>query len=273
MPAAVAARVGSADGTPIAYRAQGAGEPAVVFIHDWATDAASWGGVPEALADHHRVVTLDLAGHGQSGSGRLDWTLEAYAADVRAVVLALELPRVVLVGQGMGGTVALLAAQTLGPRAQAVVTLAALRRFSTQPDLTAASLPWTDLERDFPGAVELLARDRLFAPTLAPDAAARLARDLGRARSEVAMPSLRAWLTCDLESLLASLTIPVLAIDGPEVSAEVGAALATRLPHLRTLALPAAGGAFPQIEQPGALGETLRAAVAELAPSGGPGSR
>ena len=106
----------SADGVPIHYEVQGQGEPALVFVHGWAIDSRYWDQQVPIFARTHRIVTLDLAGHGQSGRGRKDWTVAAFAQDVRAVVEALALKKVVLVGHSMSGNVILEAARAMPDR-------------------------------------------------------------------------------------------------------------------------------------------------------------
>src|SRR3954466_8079218 len=103
----------SADGVPIHYEVQGRGEPALVFVHGWAIDGRYWDAQVPVFARTHRVVTLDLAGHGRSGRERKDWTVAAFGQDVRAVVEALKLPRVVLIGHSMSGNVVLEAAKMM----------------------------------------------------------------------------------------------------------------------------------------------------------------
>ncbi len=62
--------VPSADGVPIRYEVAGQGSPAVVFVHCWTCDRHFWDHAAARLARDHRVVTLDLAGHGDSGRER-----------------------------------------------------------------------------------------------------------------------------------------------------------------------------------------------------------
>src|SRR5512144_68056 len=114
--AAVNGVVASADGVAIHYHAEGRGSPALVFVHCWACDRHLWDAEVPVFAASHRVVTLDLAGHGESGRGRKDWTIAAYAEDVRAVVEALHLDRVVLIGHSMGGPVIVEAARKMPAR-------------------------------------------------------------------------------------------------------------------------------------------------------------
>ncbi|MES0447968.1 MAG: alpha/beta hydrolase, partial [Desulfobacterales bacterium] len=59
--------VPSKDGTPISYEIYGAGESTLVFVHGWSCDARYWRAQLPHFAENHRVVMLDLAGHGHSG--------------------------------------------------------------------------------------------------------------------------------------------------------------------------------------------------------------
>jgi pimeloyl-ACP methyl ester carboxylesterase len=77
-PLAAEGTVRSADGVSIRYRVEGEGEPALVFVHCWA-DQQLWDQQVEHFKPRHRVVTLDLGGHGESGTARQDWTMPAFA--------------------------------------------------------------------------------------------------------------------------------------------------------------------------------------------------
>jgi pimeloyl-ACP methyl ester carboxylesterase len=114
------------DGQTIAYDVRGPvhadeGKPALVFIHCWSCNRSFWREQLDVFAEDHRVVAIDLPGHGASSRTRQVWRLEAYAKDVASVVQALDLDRVVLLGHSMGGPVALLAAALLPDRTLAVV--------------------------------------------------------------------------------------------------------------------------------------------------------
>ena len=113
---AEAMSVRSADGVSVRYESFGRGEPALVLVHCWSCDRHLWDAVVPRLAKQRRVVTLDLAGHGESGRDRKDWTIPAFGEDVRAVVEALGLRKVILAGHSMGGPVILEAARGLPGR-------------------------------------------------------------------------------------------------------------------------------------------------------------
>lgn len=96
-------RTDAPDGTPIAWSEEGAGDP-VVLVHGITESASSWDPVTERLASSHRVITLDLRGHGESG--RADsYDLAAMAGDVVAVAAAAGADRPHLVGHSLGGAV------------------------------------------------------------------------------------------------------------------------------------------------------------------------
>lgn len=114
-------RVAAPDGASIAYESRGAGEVTLVFVHGWMCDQSYWRHQVAAFKDRYRIVTVDLPGHGKSSSERQEWTLEAYGADVAAVVDHLDLEKVVLVGHSMGGAVILEAAVRLGDRVAGLI--------------------------------------------------------------------------------------------------------------------------------------------------------
>ena len=111
--ASVNPKVKSSDGTEIVYTAAGSAEPALVFIHGWSCDKSYWKMQVEKFSPHYKVVTIDLAGHGESGTERKDYTMQLFGSDVAAVVNDLKLSKVILIGHSMGGSVILEAAKLL----------------------------------------------------------------------------------------------------------------------------------------------------------------
>jgi len=112
-PAIIVDSAISADGVSIAYEVRGKGELAIVFIHGWCCDRTYWEAQLPYFAQKYKVVTIDLAGHGESGLDRKEWTMGAFGEDVVAVVNKLNLDQVVLVGHSMGGFVILEAARRM----------------------------------------------------------------------------------------------------------------------------------------------------------------
>ncbi len=77
----------SADGTRIAYRAAGAGDP-ILLVHGSATTSADWILVRSLLRDRFTVVTMDRRGRGQSGDGS-HYSIDREGEDVLAVLEAV----------------------------------------------------------------------------------------------------------------------------------------------------------------------------------------
>ena len=99
--------VESADGTPIAYRASGQGDP-IVFVHGTGTSGADWVFVIPYLQERFTVVTMDRRGRGQSGDGP-GHSMDREAEDVLAVLEAVDAE--MLVGHSYGGLCSILAVQ------------------------------------------------------------------------------------------------------------------------------------------------------------------
>ncbi|MEO6721272.1 MAG: alpha/beta hydrolase [Ferruginibacter sp.] len=98
----VPAKSGEVD---IAYDLKGNGDTAIVFVHGWAINKEYWKSQEELLSHRFTTVAIDLGGHGQSGRNRNSWTVYDYANDVIAVLDALKLDKVILIGHSMSGDV------------------------------------------------------------------------------------------------------------------------------------------------------------------------
>jgi pimeloyl-ACP methyl ester carboxylesterase len=85
------------------------GEPDAVpllLLHAWAGSRRSFAPLQPLLARHSRTVAVDLRGHGDADKPPTGYGLSDLAADVVAVLDALDLPQAVLVGVSSGGYLA-----------------------------------------------------------------------------------------------------------------------------------------------------------------------
>lgn len=95
--------VTTTDGTHIHYKDWGAGRP-VVFSHGWPLNADVWDPELLAVAEHgHRVVAHDRRGHGRSSQPWHGNDMDTYADDLAALIEALDLTDLTLVGHSTGG--------------------------------------------------------------------------------------------------------------------------------------------------------------------------
>jgi pimeloyl-ACP methyl ester carboxylesterase len=123
----------SADKVEIVYTNQGSGETAVIFIHGGFADRSSWTNQVKLFAAKYHVIALDLAGHGESGKNRKKWDIFGFARDVRAVMEKEKIRRAVLVGNSLGGPVALETARLVPDKVVGIVAVDTFQVFMNPP--------------------------------------------------------------------------------------------------------------------------------------------
>jgi pimeloyl-ACP methyl ester carboxylesterase len=84
------------------YLTVGHGKQVVVFVHGWCGNTQFWREQVPVLADHARLILIDLPGHGQSDKPRVSYTLDYFADAVLAVMADAHLAKATLVGHSMG---------------------------------------------------------------------------------------------------------------------------------------------------------------------------
>jgi non-heme chloroperoxidase len=97
-------KVGQENSQPIElyYEDHGSGSP-VVLIHGWPLNGDAWEKQTAALlAAGHRVITYDRRGFGRSSKPGVGYNYDTFAADLNALLIALDLTGVSLVGHSMG---------------------------------------------------------------------------------------------------------------------------------------------------------------------------
>src|SRR4051812_41025216 len=132
-------------GHRVAYRTAGDG-PVLLLIHGITGNARQWDQVIPLLAERYHVIAPDLLGHGESAKPRGDYSLGAYAAGVRDVLITLGHKRATVVGHSLGGGIAMQFAYEYPPFAERLVLVnsGGLGR-EVHPLLRAASLPGSEI--------------------------------------------------------------------------------------------------------------------------------
>ena len=93
-------------GQPVTYHRMGSG-PAILLVHGITSSSRTWKAVMPRLAERHTVIAPDLLGHGRSSKPQGDYSLGAYASGMRDLLVALDVPKVTVVGHSLGGGIAM----------------------------------------------------------------------------------------------------------------------------------------------------------------------
>lgn len=253
----------SSDGTSIHYEVTGEGLPALFFVHGWLGSTRWWDAQRDHFAPRHRVVALDLAGHGRSGAGRTDWSVPRYADDVRAVVLAVAAPEAVLVGHSMSGPNVLEAALEL-PSVAGVVLVDTMKNLDEVLSAEQAR-PIVDLYRaDLRRAVEEVLPRYLYSPSTPAEVRARLAREFLAAPPGFAATAIEPLYRHDLRDLARRVRVPVRNIVSDVQPVDPSA----NRRYLRDYdcVTVARVGHYPMLERPAAFNEALETCLRSIPP-------
>lgn len=122
----------STDGVKIVFNQQGNGKPVIIFVHGWSNNKSIWDAQVAHFSEKHKVIAVDLAGFGDSGNNRLNWTMSAFGDDVAAIIKNLKLKQVVLVGFSMGAPVVIEAAVKVPKNIAGVILVDDLQNIETK---------------------------------------------------------------------------------------------------------------------------------------------
>ena len=215
----------SPDGVKIHFSNQGQGQPAIVLVHGWTNSRAIWDEQVPEFAHRYQVVAVDLAGHGESGDNRSDWTMTAFGQDIAAVVRTLKLKKVILVGFSMGGPAVLEAAKLLPDQLEGVILVDAINNPETQypPEM----VHWIDS-----AFMDLIANPTMnklvnygFFVNNPEEQFKKVQAMLETPRAqweEILLEDLR-WENEDCKAALGALKVPLIAINGDHTPTDVEA--------------------------------------------------
>jgi len=240
--------VPASDGVQIHYAVQGKGEPTLVFIHCWGCNRHLWDNQVAEFSKTHRVVTIDLPGHGESGLDRKDWTIESYGDDVKTVVTKLNLKRVVLIGSSMGGPVAVEAARRMPDRVVGIVPVDTLQNVEDRGSPEQLEAVFKAMEADFKGANATLMSQFFFSPTTPVAVKERILADINSRPPATAIAILRAVFKYDPAPALRDIKVPIRAINADRFPTNVEANR-KYAPQFDAVIIKGTGH-YPMLEQP-----------------------
>ncbi len=231
--------------------------PTIVLVHGLGSDAQHWLPVARDLARDHRVVLVELPGHGEAPMVT-PFTLEQATLALDRAIAEQSHDPVVLVGHSVGGLVAAAEALRAPSRVRALVLVESA--LAPQMSKLEADSLLAMFDRDWVGTLHMVyasfGRDSAQGEALWAEA------------SQVERVNMRAWipvaLSTDLTDEAAALKMPVLAVVSPrtwepdETWAHAAKALGlARIPRLKVVRIGNCGH-FVMLDQPRRLSDAIR---------------
>lgn len=255
----------AADGLNIICEVGGKEDTALIFLHGWCGERAYWKHQVDAFAKEFRIVTVDQAGHGESGKDRKQWTTSSLAGDVEAIVKTLGLKRVILVGHSMGGPVSLMAAKRMPGTIVAVIGVDTLQNveFKMPDEVTKKFIE--GFAADFKGTMRA-GLNGMLAEKTDPELKKWLITRAQAQDEKMAMGLMRDMMRLDSKTLLKDAKVPIrcinsaggfqfftpTAVDINKKYADYGAVLIDAVGH------------YPMLEKPEEFNRKLREVLKEF---------
>jgi pimeloyl-ACP methyl ester carboxylesterase len=260
------------DGVRLHYETSGEG-PAVVLVHGALCSNEDWRPQIPRLDGRFRVVSPDLRGHGRSIAPHGSCTIEQFAADLNALVAALDIAPVVYVGHSLGARVVIEAAAACPRDVRGLVLVDGSRMFGPDP-LPPADRVAAQSDAQVAARMHETIEDAL-GPFAGDDVRSHVARSLSSATIGLMRAVLATWQAWDVDrydDALAELSpsLPVLAVQSTYVERTAGRSflpegtsttpyldyLRTRIPSLQAHVL-AGVGHFSMLEAPDELARLI----------------
>lgn len=259
------------DGTPIQYDIRGSGEVTLVLVHCWCCDRDFWREQIPAVENDYRVVTMDLPGHGASGTNRDSWSIAQLGIDVADLVNDLRLRNVILIGHSMGGPVSLAAAKDLKGVAIGIVAVDTLHNADfTKSDAMVDQ--FVDLmEQDFEGFMQSSIH-MMFAEGADPELKNWVVAKACATNRPAALALMRDFKNVDLPQMFKDAGVPIRAINAAPIPGKPG--FATNIEGNRKYAdfdavLMNGVGHFLLLEKPEEFNRILRSTIESLMATSG----
>lgn len=185
------------DGVYISYTINGNADTTLLFIPGWCIDKSYWQQQVDHFSKRYKVVTMDLPGFGASGTNRADWSIPAYGQDVVALIHALQLGNVILVGHSMSADIAIEAASRDPHKVIGVVGINNFQKVGVpytplQKKEIGAFLK--ELKRNFDTTTEAYARQSFFLPGADSSEVQRVLEDFRYANKDIAVSALQSYI-------------------------------------------------------------------------------
>lgn len=192
----------SKDSERIAYTVYGQNKKALVFIHGWSCDSRYWQKQVSYFSKKYKVITIDLAGHGNSSVTRNNYTMKAFAQDIKAVIEKEKINQAILIGHSMGGLIIAEAARLMPDKIHALIAVDTLQDVAKKLPKTVMDQMTTPFNEDFKTAAQNFVIS-MFPKDASADIVHWVKEDMSSAPSEIALSAFRNYLTRYFEGSVA----------------------------------------------------------------------
>lgn len=239
----------------------------IIFIHGAGDSSAVWSRQTHDLFARHRVLAIDLPGHGarlaESGHDRH----EENAEEVRRLMDRAGVAKAVVVGHSMGGGVALMLALNHPDRVSALVLVATGARLKMRPDfLDSAAKTAAEFGHRKPAHTHIIPAAQMVHPDIPASVVAALEAMIGDASAQATYADFQANNSFDVMARLPEIKVPALVVGGdadrmaPEKFCRF---LADNIAGAK-LEMLSACGHYPQVEQEQAFNRVLETFLSSL---------
>ncbi len=179
------ARTLAIHGENISYLDAGHGDVTLLFLHGAFIFKEYWTAQIAHFAKSHRVVAVDLAGHGASTHQRTDLTISDYGSDVTGLIRELGLRNVILIGHSFGADVMLEAVTHDAANIIGLLELDHLKNVGSAPPPAFIEQLIAGFRADFAATCAQFARGALVSDATDPALVDRLLADYTKMNQEV----------------------------------------------------------------------------------------
>ncbi len=206
----------SFDSERVAYNVVGKGKTSLIFIHGWSCDGRYWQKQIPEFAKKYQVITIDLAGHGNSSLDRSEFSMFSFAKDVKAIIDKERIDRAILIGHSMGGGVIAEAARLMPKKVVGIVGIDTLQNVGERTPQSVIDEMVKPFESDFKSAAQNFVSP-MFPKGTDQQLMNWVKEDMSSAPKEIALSAFRSYLgqyvNGEAAIVFKDITIPVVSIN------------------------------------------------------------
>jgi pimeloyl-ACP methyl ester carboxylesterase len=244
------------NGVRLAFEDRGAGKPAFVFVHGWTCDRSFFAPQADHFARRHRVVSVDLRGHGESDKPPGPYPVATFAEDIAEIVEQAQLGKVVAVGHSLGGLIVLQMAASFPDRVAGIVMVDPPPLVPPPERLAALEAMAAALEAGDDGPRRQFI-ESMFLPTSDRRLIAQITTAMLAAPGHVAAAAMRGAVAFDIAAAASACRAPALLI-AANPQRNPPHLVTQRLPNL-VLGCTVGAGHFNQLETPDQINAMIEA--------------